>query len=127
VNQIGTLTETLEAMQMADERALHECRVRTAQVRLKTPSSRISPWPRAREDQDRFASRTDRIAKYNQLLRIEEELGDARNSPAESVPSVMQGKKKPLLLTILDGWDFRLPPKAMPSRPRASRPRFAAS
>jgi len=35
-------------------------------------------WRQARTDQDGSASRTDRIAKYNQLLRIEEELAARR-------------------------------------------------
>ena len=53
------------------------------------------------------ASRTDRIAKYNQLLRIEEELGAAAHlSPAEGVPAVGHGDNRPLVLTILDGWGF---------------------
>ena len=53
------------------------------------------------------ASRTDRIAKYNQLLRIEEELGDAaKYRRPKGVPSIMHGTKKPLVLTILDGWGF---------------------
>lgn len=75
VNQIGTLTETLEAMQMAakagytamvshrsgetEDTFIADLVVATGAGQIKTGS----------------ASRTDRIAKYNQLLRIEEELG----------------------------------------------------
>ena len=75
VNQIGTLTETLEAMRMAsnagytsmvshrsgetEDAFIADLAVATAAGQIKTGS----------------ASRTDRIAKYNQLLRIEEELG----------------------------------------------------
>ncbi len=52
------------------------------------------------------ASRTDRIAKYNQLLRIEEKLGAAAQvRRPEGVPPVM-ARPKPLILTILDGWGF---------------------
>jgi enolase len=77
VNQIGTLTETLEAMQMAasagytsmvshrsgetEDTFIADLVVATGAGQIKTGS----------------ASRTDRIAKYNQLLRIEEELGSA--------------------------------------------------
>ena len=77
VNQIGTLTETLEAMEMAvaanytnvishrsgetEDAFIADLAVATRAGQIKTGS----------------ASRTDRIAKYNQLLRIEEELGDA--------------------------------------------------
>ncbi|MGA2216336.1 MAG: phosphopyruvate hydratase, partial [Bryobacteraceae bacterium] len=77
VNQIGTLSETLEAMQMAaaanytnvvshrsgetEDAFIADLVVATRAGQIKTGS----------------ASRTDRIAKYNQLLRIEEELGSA--------------------------------------------------
>jgi enolase len=77
VNQIGTLTETLESMQMAaaagytsmvshrsgetEDPFIADLAVATGAGQIKTGS----------------ASRTDRIAKYNQLLRIEEQLGSA--------------------------------------------------
>ena len=75
VNQIGTLTETLDTMRMAasanysavvshrsgetEDAFIADLAVATNAGQIKTGS----------------ASRTDRIAKYNQLLRIEEELG----------------------------------------------------
>ena len=81
VNQIGTLTETLEAMQMAsaagytavvshrsgetEDPFIADLVVATGAGQIKTGS----------------ASRTDRIAKYNQLLRIEERLGAAAAFP----------------------------------------------
>jgi enolase len=81
VNQIGTLTETLEAMQMAsntgytavvshrsgetEDPFIADLVVATGAGQIKTGS----------------ASRTDRIAKYNQLLRIEEKLGAAAQFP----------------------------------------------
>jgi enolase len=77
VNQIGTLTETLDAMQMAaaagytsvvshrsgetEDPFIADLVVATGAGQIKTGS----------------ASRTDRIAKYNQLLRIEQQLGDS--------------------------------------------------
>jgi enolase len=83
VNQIGTLTETLEAMHMAaaagytavvshrsgetEDPFIADLVVATNAGQIKTGS----------------ASRTDRIAKYNQLLRIEEELGAAARFPAK--------------------------------------------
>ena len=79
VNQIGTLTETLDSMRMAykagytcmvshrsgetEDAFIADLAVATAAGQIKTGS----------------ASRTDRIAKYNQLLRIEEELGAGAN------------------------------------------------
>jgi enolase len=77
VNQIGTVTETLEAMELArlndyscivshrsgetEDTFIADLAVATGSGQIKTGS----------------ASRSERIAKYNQLLRIEEELGDA--------------------------------------------------
>jgi enolase len=82
VNQIGTLSETLEAIEMAraagylsvishrsgetEDTFIADLAVATGAGQIKTGS----------------ASRTDRIAKYNQLLRIEEELGGAAEFPA---------------------------------------------
>jgi enolase 1/2/3 len=79
VNQIGTVTETLEAIEMArrngytavmshrsgesEDTFIADLAVATGVGQIKTGS----------------ASRTDRIAKYNQLLRIEEELGSGAN------------------------------------------------
>jgi enolase 1/2/3 len=76
VNQIGTLTETLEAMQMAD--AAHYTNV-VSHRSGETEDAFIADLTvaaRAGQIKTGSASRTDRIAKYNQLLRIEEELGD---------------------------------------------------
>jgi enolase len=81
VNQIGTLTETLEAMQMAasanyrsvvshrsgetEDPFIADLAVATGAGQIKTGS----------------ASRTDRVCKYNQLLRIEEKLGPSAQFP----------------------------------------------
>jgi enolase len=81
VNQIGTLTETLESMKMAadagytsvvshrsgetEDAFIADLAVATGAGQIKTGS----------------ASRTDRIAKYNQLLRIEQELGSGARFP----------------------------------------------
>jgi enolase len=75
VNQIGTLTETLEAMQMAT--SAHYTNV-VSHRSGETEDAFIADLAvatRAGQIKTGSASRTDRIAKYNQLLRIEEELG----------------------------------------------------
>jgi enolase len=85
VNQIGTLTETLEAIEMArgagylsiishrsgetEDTFIADLAVGTGAGQIKTGS----------------ASRTDRVAKYNQLLRIEEQLGDAAEFPGGAI------------------------------------------
>ena len=85
VNQIGTLTETLEAIEMArsagylsiishrsgetEDTFIADLAVATGAGQIKTGS----------------ASRTDRVAKYNQLLRIEEILGEAAEFPGGAI------------------------------------------
>jgi len=81
VNQIGTLTETLEAIALArangysavishrsgetEDATIADLAVATGTGQIKTGAP----------------ARTDRVAKYNQLLRIEEELGERANYP----------------------------------------------
>ena len=77
VNQIGTLTETLEAMEMA-AKAGYTCM--TSHRSGETEDSFIADLAVATgcgQIKTGSASRTDRMAKYNQLLRIEQELGSA--------------------------------------------------
>jgi enolase len=85
VNQIGTLTETLEAMRLAtgagfrnvishrsgetEDTFIADLAVATAAGQIKTGS----------------ASRTDRVAKYNQLLRIDQELGQRARYPGRGL------------------------------------------
>jgi enolase len=94
VNQIGTLTETLESMQMAagagytsmvshrsgetEDPFIADLAVATGAGQIKTGS----------------ASRTDRIAKYNQLLRIEEKLGSAAQFAGKAAFRQPIGKAK---------------------------------
>ena len=76
VNQIGTLTETLDAIQMAN-RAGYTAIVshRSGETEDATIAD-IAVALSAGQIKTGAPSRTDRVAKYNQLLRIEEELGD---------------------------------------------------
>jgi len=75
VNQIGTLTETLEAMQMAAQ-ANYTCVVSHRSGETEDPFiADLAVATGAGQIKTGSASRTDRIAKYNQLLRIEEKLG----------------------------------------------------
>ena len=81
VNQIGTLTETLDAIQMAN-RAGYTAIVshRSGETEDATIAD-IAVAVNAGQIKTGAPSRTDRVAKYNQLLRIEEELGDAAQYP----------------------------------------------
>ncbi|MBX2990691.1 MAG: phosphopyruvate hydratase [Bacteroidetes bacterium] len=82
VNQIGTLTETLDAIEMA-KRAGYTAVIshRSGETEDSTIAD-IAVATNAGQIKTGSASRTDRIAKYNQLLRIEEELGDQAIYPA---------------------------------------------
>ena len=89
LNQIGTVTETIEAIEMArgagytsivshrsgetEDAFIADLVVATGCGQIKTGS----------------ASRTDRVAKYNQLLRIEEELGAAARFPGKAALKIM--------------------------------------
>lgn len=75
VNQIGTLTETLDAIEMA-KRAGYTCVIshRSGETEDATIAD-IAVATNAGQIKTGSVSRTDRIAKYNQLLRIQEELG----------------------------------------------------
>ena len=81
VNQIGTLTETLDAIEMA-KRAGYTCVIshRSGETEDATIAD-IAVATNAGQIKTGSASRTDRIAKYNQLIRIEEELGDTAIYP----------------------------------------------
>ena len=77
VNQIGTLTETIEAIQLAGRNGYSSV---TSHRSGETEDSTIADLAVALatcQIKTGSASRSDRIAKYNQLLRIEEELGAA--------------------------------------------------
>jgi enolase len=75
VNQIGTLTETLEAMRMAREADYTSVVSHRSGETEDTFIADLVVATGAGQIKTGSASRTDRIAKYNQLLRIEEELG----------------------------------------------------
>jgi enolase len=75
VNQIGTLTETLEAMRMAAEAGYTSMVSHRSGETEDTFIADLVVATGAGQIKTGSASRTDRIAKYNQLLRIEEELG----------------------------------------------------
>ncbi len=77
VNQIGTLTETLEAIKMASDAGYTSMTSHRSGETEDTFIADLAVATSAGQIKTGSASRTDRIAKYNQLLRIEEELGTA--------------------------------------------------
>ena len=75
VNQIGTLTETLDAIEMAHKAGYTAVVSHRSGETEDTTIADIAVATNAGQIKTGSLSRTDRIAKYNQLLRIEEELG----------------------------------------------------
>jgi enolase len=76
VNQIGSLTETLDAIELAKENKYTAVISHRSGETEDTTIADIAVATNAGQIKTGSLSRTDRIAKYNQLLRIEEELGD---------------------------------------------------
>ena len=83
VNQIGTLTETLDAIQMAHRAGWTAVVSHRSGETEDTTIADISVAVNAGQIKTGAPSRTDRVCKYNQLLRIEEELFDVAQYPGK--------------------------------------------
>jgi enolase len=81
VNQIGTLTETLDAIQMAHKAGYAAIVSHRSGETEDSTIADLAVATNAGQIKTGSASRSDRVAKYNQLLRIEEELGEAAIFP----------------------------------------------
>lgn len=81
VNQIGTLTETLEAIEMANRAGYTAVTSHRSGETEDATIADIAVATNSGQIKTGAPSRTDRVAKYNQLLRIEEELGDVSEYP----------------------------------------------
>jgi enolase len=81
VNQIGTLTETFQAIEMAKRSRYTAVISHRSGETEDTTIADIAVGMNALQIKTGSLSRSDRIAKYNQLLRIEEDLGDAVSYP----------------------------------------------
>lgn len=77
VNQIGTLTETLEAIELANRAGYTAVTSHRSGETEDTTIADIAVATNSGQIKTGAPSRTDRVAKYNQLLRIEEELGES--------------------------------------------------
>jgi len=99
LNQIGTLTETLETMERA-MKSSYTCVVSHRSGETEdTFMADITVATNCGQIKSGSLSRTERLAKYNQLMRIEEELGDSASYRGMSAfysikPPVKSGKKK---------------------------------
>lgn len=86
VNQIGTLTETIEAVQMAHRYAYTSIMSHRSGETEDTTIADLAVALNTGQIKTGSASRSDRIAKYNQLLRIEEQLGKTAFFPGREFP-----------------------------------------
>jgi enolase len=84
VNQIGTLTETLETIELAQRNGYGVVVSHRSGETEDTTIADIAVATNAGQIKTGSLSRTDRVAKYNQLLRIEEELGEQAQYPGWS-------------------------------------------
>ena len=84
VNQIGTLTETLAAMRLAQENGYTNVVSHRSGETEDTTIADLAVATNAGQIKTGSLSRSDRIAKYNQLLRIEERLGDRARFPGRA-------------------------------------------
>ena len=132
VNQIGTVSETIDAINLARENGYTTVISHRSGETEDTFIADLAVATGAGQIKTGSASRTDRIAKYNQLLRIEEELGAAARfqrtegaelprRSGEEGESVM--RPKPLVLIILDGWGYA-PPSAANAISLARKPNY---
>ena len=81
VNQIGTLTETIEAVRLATRNGYTSVMSHRSGETEDTTIADLAVALNTGQIKTGSASRSDRIAKYNQLLRIEEELGETAIFP----------------------------------------------
>src|SRR5213078_4534678 len=91
VNQIGTLTETLEAIELARRNGFTSVISHRSGETEDTTIADLAVAVNAGQIKTGSTSRTDRIAKYNQLLRIEEDLDGAARYGRELWPAGRTG------------------------------------
>ncbi|MGH8888166.1 MAG: phosphopyruvate hydratase, partial [Acidothermaceae bacterium] len=93
LNQIGTLTETLDAVDMAHRAGYRTMTSHRSGETEDTTIADVAVATNAGQIKTGAPARAERVAKYNQLLRIEEELDDAaRYAGASSFPRFTGGQ-----------------------------------
>jgi enolase len=85
VNQIGTLSETLDSVRMAQEAGYHAVMSHRSGETEDATIADLAVATNCGQIKTGSLARSDRVAKYNQLLRIEEELGTAARYAGRSV------------------------------------------
>ncbi len=93
VNQIGTLTETFETMELAHKAGYTTMISHRSGETEDVTIADLAVAVNAGQIKTGAPARTDRVAKYNQLLRIEDNLGDAAFYPGRSAFNPREGKR----------------------------------
>ena len=111
LNQIGTVTETLDAVAMARDAGYASVISHRSGETEDTTIADLAVGTAAGQIKTGSASRSDRVAKYNQLLRIEEELGTsaryAGRGRDQAARVTRDHDTPPVALIVLDGWGIR--------------------
>jgi len=97
INQIGTLTETFAAIELAKRNNYTAVVSHRSGETEDTTIADIAVATNALQIKTGSMSRTDRIAKYNQLLRIEEDLGETATYPGQSAFYNLRRNRRPLV------------------------------
>jgi enolase len=95
VNQIGTLTETFEAIELAKRSGYGTVISHRSGETEDVTIADIAVGSNALQIKTGSLSRSDRVAKYNQLLRIEEDLGDSVSYPGRGAFSRSRWRSSP--------------------------------
>jgi len=90
LNQIGTLTETLDVIELAHRNAMSTVISHRSGETEDTTISDLAVAVNSGQIKTGSASRTDRLAKYNQLIRIEQELGETAIFPGRDAFGVFE-------------------------------------
>ena len=98
VNQIGSLTETLAAVDMANRAGYTSVMSHRSGETEDTTIADLAVATNCGQIKTGSLSRSDRLAKYNQLIRIEEELGSAAFYAGKSVPPKWLTEVQPIAL-----------------------------
>jgi enolase len=91
LNQIGTLTETLETVRLADRSAYRSVISHRSGETEDTTIADLAVAVNAGQIKTGAPARSDRVAKYNQLLRIEEDLGQSATFPGRAALAGQRG------------------------------------
>ena len=102
VNQIGTLTETLDAVRMAQEAGYTAVMSHRSGETEDTTIADLAVATGCGQIKTGAPSRSDRVAKYNQLLRIEEALGADAEYPGRTRPRLSIGTVRAITLDRFD-------------------------